>query len=140
MYGVQVRQRIHEDGEAPAVPITVRQLEAVVRISEALARMQLCCSATQAHVQLALDLFKVSTLNAANAGVADNLVCFSMLLAAPAVVGMICWSCDMYESRALSGSCVVLRHNIGLILLVCHMLIDVVTRLTGLASPLGKPS
>ncbi len=76
MYGMQVRQRIHDDdGEAPAVPITVCQLEAVVRISEALARMQLCRSATQAHVQLALDLFKVSTLNAATAGVADNVVC-----------------------------------------------------------------
>ena len=73
--GMQVRQRIHDDdGEAPAVPITVRQLEAVVRISESLARMQLCRSATQHHVQLALDLFKVSTLNAANAGVADNMV------------------------------------------------------------------
>ncbi|KAL0040175.1 hypothetical protein WJX79_009803 [Trebouxia sp. C0005] len=71
----QVRQRIQDDdGEAPAVPITVRQLEAVVRISEALARMQLCRSATQYHVQLALDLFKVSTLNAANAGVADDVV------------------------------------------------------------------
>ncbi|DBA83060.1 TPA: hypothetical protein ACH3X1_006831 [Trebouxia sp. C0004] len=71
----QVRQRIHDDSdEAPAVPITVRQLEAVVRISEALARMQLCRSATQYHVQLALNLFKVSTLNAANAGMADNVV------------------------------------------------------------------
>ncbi len=62
-----------------------------------------------------------------------------MLLAAPAVVGIICLKLDIYGLRALSGVCVVLRHNIGLILLVCHMLMDVVTRLTGLASPLGKP-
>ena len=76
MYGVQVRQRIYDDdGEAPAVPITVCQLEAVVRISEALARMQLCRDAPPAHVQIALDLFKVSTLNAANARVAANVIC-----------------------------------------------------------------
>jgi DNA replication licensing factor MCM5 len=36
-----MRERAQETGEAMAVPITVRQLEAVIRISEALAKMQL---------------------------------------------------------------------------------------------------
>jgi DNA replication licensing factor MCM5 len=99
---MQVRQRIHDDdGEAPAVPITVRQLEAVVRVSEALARMQLCWSATQYHVQLAMDLFKVSTLNAANAGMADNLVCCLLHLQ---LWDQFAWSCDICGLRALSGS------------------------------------
>ena len=50
------------------VPITVRQLEAIVRISEALAKMSLCVEVTSEHVNEAIRLFKVSTLNAANNG------------------------------------------------------------------------
>lgn len=54
-----------------AIPITVRQLEAVIRMSEALAKMQLQPFATQSHVDEALRLFQVSTLDAAMSG---NLV------------------------------------------------------------------
>ncbi|KOB79422.1 Minichromosome maintenance 5 [Operophtera brumata] len=43
-----------------SIPITVRQLEAVVRISESLAKMQLQPFATEAHVTEALRLFQVS--------------------------------------------------------------------------------
>ncbi|GAU97634.1 hypothetical protein RvY_08898-2 [Ramazzottius varieornatus] len=58
-----------QDGEKPpAIPITVRQLEAVVRISEALAKMQLLPFATVQHVDEALRLFQVSTLDAAASG------------------------------------------------------------------------
>ena len=56
------------EGEMPVVPITVRQMEAVVRISEALARMQLRVDATIDHVELALHLFRVSTMDATRAG------------------------------------------------------------------------
>ena len=52
----------------PVVPITVRQLEAIVRVSEALARMQLSVEATANHVELALHLFRVSTMDATRAG------------------------------------------------------------------------
>jgi MCM AAA-lid domain len=52
----------------PAVPITVRQLEAIVRISEALARMTLQPAATEAHVRKAIELFKVSTMDAVKSG------------------------------------------------------------------------
>ncbi|KAL0869248.1 hypothetical protein ABMA27_007518 [Loxostege sticticalis] len=51
-----------------SIPITVRQLEAIVRISESLAKMQLQPFATEAHVSEALRLFQVSTLDAAMTG------------------------------------------------------------------------
>lgn len=50
------------------IPITVRQLEAIIRISEALAKMRLLPFATAAHVEEALRLFQVSTLDAAMSG------------------------------------------------------------------------
>lgn len=45
-----------------------RQLEAIIRISEALAKMRLLPFATAAHVEEALRLFQVSTLDAAMSG------------------------------------------------------------------------
>ncbi|VEN38139.1 unnamed protein product [Callosobruchus maculatus] len=51
-----------------AIPITVRQLEAVIRISESLAKMRLQPFATETHVDEALRLFQVSTLDAAMSG------------------------------------------------------------------------
>ena len=59
------------NGDAPAVPVTVRQLEAIVRISESLARMQLLPEASQEHVRQAVELFTASTMHAVKAGVAD---------------------------------------------------------------------
>ncbi|XP_028398778.1 DNA replication licensing factor mcm5-like [Dendronephthya gigantea] len=50
------------------IPITVRQLEAIVRISESLAKMRLAPFATEADVDEALRLFQVSTLDAAMSG------------------------------------------------------------------------
>ncbi|XP_043511832.1 DNA replication licensing factor Mcm5-like [Frieseomelitta varia] len=51
-----------------SIPITVRQLEAIIRISESLAKMQLQPFATEVHVNEALRLFQVSTLDAAMSG------------------------------------------------------------------------
>lgn len=45
-----------------------RQLEAVVRMAESLAKMQLRPFATEVHVDEALRLFQVSTLDAASTG------------------------------------------------------------------------
>lgn len=50
------------------IPITVRQLEAIVRISESLAKMELQPFAVERHVDEALRLFQVSTLDAATSG------------------------------------------------------------------------
>lgn len=48
-----------------SIPITVRQLEAIIRMSEALAKLQLQSFATETHVEEALRLFQVSTMAAA---------------------------------------------------------------------------
>lgn len=53
------------------IPITVRQLEAIVRIAEAFARLSLNSEATQEHVDAALQLFRVSTMDAASSGVVE---------------------------------------------------------------------
>ena len=73
---VLIRQEAHsqeaDSGKRSAIPITVRQLEAIVRISESLAKMQLEPFATEEHVDEALRLFKVSTLDAAMSGNLDG--------------------------------------------------------------------
>ncbi|XP_014666063.1 PREDICTED: DNA replication licensing factor mcm5-A-like [Priapulus caudatus] len=55
-------------GRKTSIPITVRQLEAIIRISESLAKMRLQPFANEAHVEEALRLFQVSTLDAAMSG------------------------------------------------------------------------
>lgn len=55
-------------GEGNAVPITVRQLEAIVRLSEALAKMSLSPFAREDHVAEAIRLFTVSSIEATNSG------------------------------------------------------------------------
>lgn len=57
-----------ETGKRTAIPITVRQLEAIVRMSESLAKMRLAAFASEADVDEALRLFQVSTLDAATSG------------------------------------------------------------------------
>jgi DNA replication licensing factor MCM5 len=57
----QRQRNVASDEKASSIPITVRQLEAIVRISEALAKMSLSVSVTAAHVAEAIRLFKVST-------------------------------------------------------------------------------
>lgn len=72
---VSIREQIRakqlgddENGSTNTVPITVRQLEAIVRISEALAKMTLDSAVTESHVTEAIRLFKVATLDSANTG------------------------------------------------------------------------
>ncbi|CAG0906884.1 unnamed protein product [Cyprideis torosa] len=64
--GTQEQER--ETHKRLSIPITVRQLEAIVRIAESLAKMRLEPFATDSHVDEALRLFQVSTLNAATSG------------------------------------------------------------------------
>ena len=54
-----------ESGQLSAIPLTVRQLESMIRISEALAKMQLSEEVNEEHVKESVRLFKVSTLKAA---------------------------------------------------------------------------
>jgi DNA replication licensing factor MCM5 len=60
-----------------AIPITVRQLEAIVRISESLAKLQLQPFVTEEHVNEALRLFQVSTLEAAMSGTLSGVEGFT---------------------------------------------------------------
>jgi len=55
-------------GKKGAIPMTVRQLEALIRISESLAKMRLSPFATGADVDEALRLFRTSTMASASAG------------------------------------------------------------------------
>jgi len=57
-----------EEGGRLAIPITVRQLEAIIRISESMAKMELKPFASMTHVNEAIRLFKVSTLSSAKSG------------------------------------------------------------------------
>merc|ERR1711865_962550 len=66
---ISIRANMKKDKEAghdSGIPITVRQLEAIIRISESLAKMQLCDDVNIGHVEEALRLFTVSTLDSAN--------------------------------------------------------------------------
>ena len=57
-------KELEEEGDKRlAIPITVRQLEAVVRISESLAKMELKHFATDAHVDEAIRIFQVGILS-----------------------------------------------------------------------------
>jgi hypothetical protein len=56
--GDTTRRERAKKGGAPAVPITVRQLEAITRVSESLAKMCLQPHVTEEHVQEALRLFE----------------------------------------------------------------------------------
>jgi DNA replication licensing factor MCM5 len=71
---VQIRDNVRKQGIAASggshdftqstIPITVRQLEALVRISESLAKMRLCPDVRAEDVAEAMRLFKVSTMAA----------------------------------------------------------------------------
>jgi DNA replication licensing factor MCM5 len=62
------KQQETETQKRMSIPITVRQLEAVIRISESLAKMRLMPFAGETQVDEALRLFQVSTLEAAMSG------------------------------------------------------------------------
>lgn len=54
------------------IPITVRQLEAIIRLSESIARMHLQPIVKKEHCIEAHRLFKISTLNAAASGMNNS--------------------------------------------------------------------
>lgn len=60
-------------GSGIAVPITIRQLEALIRLSESIAKMQLAQEVNVEHVEKAIKLFKVSTMDAVRAGLTEGV-------------------------------------------------------------------
>ncbi|KAL1987602.1 hypothetical protein VTN96DRAFT_3202 [Rasamsonia emersonii] len=73
---VSIRKQVHRaelDANArSSIPITVRQLEAIIRITEALAKLSLSPVATEAHVDEAIRLFLASTMDAVTQGEAQG--------------------------------------------------------------------
>ncbi|EGS21015.1 DNA replication licensing factor mcm5-like protein [Thermochaetoides thermophila DSM 1495] len=69
---VAIRKQVHaaelEANARSSIPITVRQLESLVRITEALAKITLSPVATEEHVDEAIRLFLCSTMDAVNQG------------------------------------------------------------------------
>ncbi|KAK4105079.1 MCM-domain-containing protein [Parathielavia hyrcaniae] len=69
---VAIRKQVHaaelEANTRSSIPITVRQLEAIVRITESLAKLALSPVATEDHVDEAIRLFLCSTMDAVNQG------------------------------------------------------------------------
>lgn len=70
-YYVADRKKVQENKKARrrnTIPVTVRQLEAIIRLSEAIAKMSLSSIVLEGHVNEAHRLFQISTLSAASAG------------------------------------------------------------------------
>mmetsp|Transcript_12957 Transcript_12957/g.30281 ORF Transcript_12957/g.30281 Transcript_12957/m.30281 type:complete len:749 (-) Transcript_12957:34-2280(-) len=65
---VSIRKEMKEKGTG--IPMTVRQLEAIIRISESLAKMQLREDVDITHMEEALRLFTASTIDSANSDLA----------------------------------------------------------------------
>jgi DNA replication licensing factor MCM5 len=69
----QIQQVERDNDERSSIPITVRQLEAIVRISESLAKLTLSPHVTEGHVDEATRLFGVSTMDAVEAGRVEGM-------------------------------------------------------------------
>ncbi|KAL9111511.1 MAG: hypothetical protein Q9227_003998 [Pyrenula ochraceoflavens] len=69
---VSIRRQVHQAEQnanaRSSIPITVRQLEAIVRLTESLAKLSLSPIATEAHVDEAIRLFLASTMDAVSQG------------------------------------------------------------------------
>ncbi|KAK0123822.1 minichromosome maintenance protein 5 [Cadophora gregata] len=69
---VSIRKQVHaaelESNARSSIPITVRQLEAIIRITESLAKLSLSPIATEQHVDEAIRLFLASTMDAVKMG------------------------------------------------------------------------
>ncbi|KAL6121787.1 hypothetical protein NUSPORA_01236 [Nucleospora cyclopteri] len=69
---INIRQEVtsyeEQTAKKPSVPITVRQLEAIIRLSESLARMELSSTVFPVHVDEAIRLFQLSTMSAVSQG------------------------------------------------------------------------
>ncbi|KAF2816581.1 DNA replication licensing factor mcm5 [Mytilinidion resinicola] len=69
---VSIRRQVHaaelSANARSSIPITVRQLEAIIRITESLAKLSLSPIANEAHVDEAIRLFLASTMDAVSQG------------------------------------------------------------------------
>lgn len=63
------------------IPITIRQLEALIRLSESFAKMRLSPIVTVGDVEYAIDIFQKSTADALQAGISDPSLTNSNVIA-----------------------------------------------------------
>ncbi|TPX33365.1 hypothetical protein SmJEL517_g03728 [Synchytrium microbalum] len=69
----KVAQMEKDNQRKSAIPITVRQLEAIVRVSESVAKIALSPVVTERHVDEGIRLFNVSTMSAVDSGRVEGL-------------------------------------------------------------------
>lgn len=69
----QVAQVERDNDERSSIPITVRQLEAIIRMSESLAKITLQPTVKEEHVDEAIRLFRFSTMDAVQAGNVEGM-------------------------------------------------------------------
>lgn len=73
---VSIRRKLQlneaEMNERSSIPITIRQLEAIIRITESLAKLRLSPVANEEHVEEAIRLFTASTMDAVDQGVGGD--------------------------------------------------------------------
>jgi len=71
---VEDRKSVNENKikKKSTIPVTVRQLEAIIRLSEAIAKMSLSTQVLEIHVNEAHRLFQISTLAAASSGFSNS--------------------------------------------------------------------
>ncbi|TQS37587.1 hypothetical protein Golomagni_01933 [Golovinomyces magnicellulatus] len=73
---VSIRKQVHtaelETNTRSSIPITIRQLEAIIRITESLAKLSLSPVASESHVDEAIRLFLASTMDAVKMGVGQG--------------------------------------------------------------------
>ncbi|RKF82029.1 DNA replication licensing factor mcm5 [Golovinomyces cichoracearum] len=73
---VSIRKQVHtaelEANTRSSIPITIRQLEAIIRITESLAKLSLSPVASESHVDEAIRLFLASTMDAVKMGVGQG--------------------------------------------------------------------
>lgn len=76
-----IRYRADALKNSSAIPITVRQLEALIRLSESFAKMRLSPVVTVEDVEYAIDIFQKSTADALQAGISDPSLTNSTIIA-----------------------------------------------------------
>lgn len=73
---VSIRRKLQineaDMNERSSIPITIRQLEAIIRITESLAKIRLSPVATEDDVEEAIRLFTASTMDAVDQGVSNG--------------------------------------------------------------------
>ncbi|KAI8070893.1 MCM2/3/5 family-domain-containing protein [Gongronella butleri] len=69
----EVKESERDTNIRSSIPITIRQLEAIIRISESLAKMTLSPVANEQHVEEAIRLFKYSTMDAVQSGGVEGM-------------------------------------------------------------------